>query len=119
MKPRFLLDEHVNRAIQRQLRRLQPSIDVLSIGDAGAPGSGTSDPEILNWIEENGCILVTENRSTMPNHISAHHAAGREFPGILWLRPAVGIGQVVEELYLIWVTSEAEEFRNCSFFIPL
>ena len=119
MKPRFLIDERVNRAIQRQLRRIQPDIDVLSIGDLGAPGAGTPDPEILIWIEENGYILVTENRSTMPNHIAEHHASGRQFPGILWLRPSAGIGKVVEELYLIWVTSEAEEFRNCSFFIPL
>ena len=29
-KPRFLLDEHVNRAIQRQLRRLDPRIEVLA-----------------------------------------------------------------------------------------
>ncbi len=27
MKPRFLLDEHVNRAIQRQLRRLDLRMD--------------------------------------------------------------------------------------------
>ena len=43
MKPRFLIDEHVNRAIQRQLRRIQPDIVVLSIGDPGAPAAGTSD----------------------------------------------------------------------------
>jgi hypothetical protein len=119
MKLRFLIDENVNRAIQRQLRRIQPDIDILSIGDPGAPGAGTSDPEILIWIEENGYVLVTENRSTMPYHIAEHHASGRQFPGILWLRPAVGIGQVIEELLLIWATSEAEEFRNRSFFIPL
>lgn len=35
MKPRFLLDEHINRAIQRQLRRLDPRIDVLAINDSG------------------------------------------------------------------------------------
>ena len=29
MKPRFLLDEHVNRAIQRQLRRLDLRIEEL------------------------------------------------------------------------------------------
>ena len=119
MKPRFLIDEHVNRAIQRQLRRIQPDIDVLSIGDPGAPRTGTPDPEILIWIEKNGYILLTENRSTMPNHIAEHHASGRQFPGIFWLRPSAGIGKVVEELFLIWATSDAEEFRNCSFYIPL
>jgi len=50
MKPRFLLDEHVNRAIQRQLRRLDPRIEVLAIGDPGAPPAGTPDPDLLRWI---------------------------------------------------------------------
>ena len=30
-KPRFLLDEHINRAIQRQLRRLDIRIEVLAV----------------------------------------------------------------------------------------
>ena len=72
MKPRFLLDEHVNRAIQRQLRRLNPNVDVLAIGDPGAPSTGTSDPDILTWLEESGYIFVTENRSTIPRHLSAN-----------------------------------------------
>jgi hypothetical protein len=32
MKPRFLLDENVNRAVQRQLQRLDREIEVLGIG---------------------------------------------------------------------------------------
>lgn len=119
MKPRFLLDEHVNRAIQRQLRRLHPDIHVLAIGDPGAPGSGTSDPEILSWLEENAYILVTENRSTMPKHIADHFATGGHLSGVFWLRPRVSLGSIVEELYLIWVTSEAEEFKDSALFIPL
>jgi hypothetical protein len=90
MKPSFLLDEHVNRAIQRQLRRLDPDIDVLAIGDPEAPRSGTSDPDILVWLETNGYILVTENRNTLPGHLTDHYASGRHVPGILWIRPNVG-----------------------------
>ena len=119
MKPRFLLDEHVNRAIQRQLRRLDPRIDVLAIGDPGAPPAGTSDPDLLRWIEEHGYILVTENRSTIPGHLSDHFAAGRHIPGLFWIRPGVGIGQVIEELYLIWYASTADEYRDRPLFIPL
>ena len=119
MKPRFLLDEHVSRAIQRQLRRHDPGIDVLAIGDPGAPLSGTADPDILIWQEQNGYILVTENRSTIPVHLSDHLAAGRHVPGILWIRPGVGIGRIIEELYLIWLASEADEYWDRPLFIPL
>jgi hypothetical protein len=119
MKPRFLLDEHVNRAIQRQLRRLDPQIEVLAIGDPGAPPAGTSDPDILGWLEENGYILVTENRSTIPVHLSDHFAAGRHIPGVFWIRPGVGIGRIIEELHLIWFVSTAGEYQDRLLFIPL
>jgi len=119
MRPRFLLDEHINRAIQRQLRRLEPQIEVLAIGDSSTPSAGTSDPDILSWLEENGYILVTENRSTLPVHLSDHFAAGRHIPGVFWIRPGVGIGRIIGELHLIWFASTAEEYQDCMLFIPL
>ena len=62
MRPRFLLDENTDRAIQRQLQRLNARIDVRLVGDAEVPSRGTSDPDILVWMECNGYILVTKNR---------------------------------------------------------
>ena len=119
MKPRFLLDEHVNRAIQRQLRRLDRQIDVLAIGDPEAPPTGTLDPDILVWLETHGYLLVTANRSTMPVHFTAHLAMGRHIPGIIWLRPGVSLGRIIDELYLIWVASTADEYQDALLFIPL
>ena len=94
MKPRFLLDEHINRAIQRQLRRLDVRIDVLAIGDSGAPDAGAPDPDILDWLERNSYVLVTRNRRTIPAYLTERWAAGRHIPGIFWIRPGVGIGRV-------------------------
>lgn len=119
MRPRFLLDEHVNRAVQRQLRRWSTEIEALAIGDTGAPARGTSDPEILIWLEERGFLLVTEDRSTVPVHLSQHLEAGRYVPGALWIRPQAGIGTIIEELYLIWSVATAEEFVDQALFIPL
>jgi hypothetical protein len=119
MKPRFLLDEHVNRAIQRQLRRLDVRIEVLAIGEPGAPTTGTSDPDLLVWLEKEDDILVTENRSTMPVHLADHYAAGGHIPGILWIRPRIGLGVVIEALHLIWLASEAGEYHDRTLFIPL
>ena len=119
MKPRFLLDEHVNRAVQRQLRRLDPRINVLAINDPEAPRAGLSDPEILIWIEKRGYILVTENRSTIPGHLIDHYAAGRHVPGIFWLKPHAGLASIIEELYLIWAASTADEYEDRALFIPL
>ncbi|MFQ5668393.1 MAG: DUF5615 family PIN-like protein [Candidatus Binatia bacterium] len=119
MKPRFLLDEHINRAIQRQLRRRNPGIEVLAVGDSGAPAAGMSDPDILRWLEQTGYILVTENRATMPVHVSEHFAVGRHIPGLFWIRPGVGIGDIIEELHLIWSASMANEYQDRLLFSPL
>lgn len=119
MKPRFLLDENVKHAIQYQLRQRNPQIQVFAVGNEGVPPRGTPDPEILIWIEENQCILVTENRSTMPVHLADHFAAGRHHPGILWIRRNTGIGELVFELEMIWTAAEAEEYFDKTDFIPL
>ncbi len=118
-RPRFLLDEHIPRAVQRQLRRRDMRVEVLAVGDPGAPPSGTPDPEILEWIEEHGYILVTENRRTLPAYLSAHFEAGRHIPGLFWLRPGTTIGEVVEELHLIWQLCAAEEFLDRALYLPL
>jgi hypothetical protein len=119
VKPRFLLDEHVNRAIQRQLRRLDNQIEVLAIGDPEAPPTGTLDPEILVWLESHGYLLITAKRSTMPRHFTAHLERGHHIPGIIWLRPGISLGRIIEELYLIWTASTAEEYQDALLFIPL
>ena len=116
---RFLLDEHVSPAIQRQLRRLAPQIEILAVGDAEAPPNGALDPDILVWLEENNYILVTENRNTMPAHFSDHLAAGRHVPGIFCIRPNFTIGRIIDELYMIWYASTADEYRDRILFIPL
>src|SRR5215213_4790922 len=73
MKPRFLLDEHIDHSIQRQLRRIDPQVDVVAIGDSSSPPVGTSDSDILLWMEATGYILITENRSTIPGHLNDHY----------------------------------------------
>jgi hypothetical protein len=119
VKPKFLLDEHVDLAIQRGLRRREPEIEVLRVRDPGAPPAGTLDPDILIWLEDQGYILVTENRSTIPDHLVEHFAAGRHIPGIFWIRPHTSIGRVTEELFLVWSASNAEEYFDRTLFIPL
>lgn len=118
-KVRYLLDENVNRAVQRQLSRLAEGIEVLAIGDPEAPPKGSSDPEILEWIERHGYILVTENRRTIPMHLREHWAKGRHVPGIFFLRPFASLSAIIEDLYLIWLVADAEEFVDQTIYLPL
>ncbi len=119
MKPHYLLDEHINPAIQRQLRRLIREIDVRCVGDANAPSKGTLDEEILGWAAINEFILVSEDRRTLPSTIAARLSTDNHIAGVLFIRSGAQIGDIIETLELIWHTSEQAEFLDCTLFIPL
>ena len=116
---RYLLDENMPHAIQHQLLRIEPKMDVLVMGASGAPPLGTSDPDILRYIEQVGRILVTRNRHTMPDHLRDHLHAGHHVPGIFVVTPGLSLGVVIRELHLIWGASEAEECRDLILYLPL
>lgn len=67
----YLLDEHIPPIYRTQLLYHEPSLTVLTIGDEGAPARSTSDPEILKWCEQNNFNLITNNRNSIPQHLSA------------------------------------------------
>ena len=118
MKPRFLLDEHLGRAIQRQLRRRDARIEILLVGDPNASVRGLLDPDLLLWLEATGYILVTSDESTIPGHLIDHYNQGRHLPGVFWIRDGASLGQIIEALFIIWEASEAEEYVDRLLHIP-
>jgi hypothetical protein len=88
------------------------------MGDPDAPSLGTLDPDILSHVEQSRRLLVTDNRKSMPEHLDAHWSAGRTIWGLFWVRPKTPIGLLAESLYLLWETSEAEEWINVVTWIP-
>jgi hypothetical protein len=80
---------------------------------------GTSDPDLLAWIEKTGYILVSGNRRTIPEHVRAHYAAGHRIPGILLLRRGASLGEDIEQLYLLWAASDAEEYMDRLLYLPM
>ncbi len=118
MKPRFLLDEHLGRVIQRQLRRRDAQIEILLVGDPNAPARGILDTDLLLWLEGAGFILVTSDESTIPEHLIDHYNQSRHVPGIFWIRDGASLGQIIEALFTIWDASEAEEYVDRLLHIP-
>ncbi|MEA3349609.1 MAG: DUF5615 family PIN-like protein [Chloroflexota bacterium] len=117
--PRFLLDEHIPHSVRDQLLRLDDRLDILVIGHPLAPKKGTLDDEILTWIEETGYILVTSNRRTIPIHVRDHFEVGGHIPGIILLRRGASLGEIIEQLYLLWAASDAEEYLDRILYIPM
>ena len=119
MQPRFLLDEHVNPAVQRQLQRRSLELVVLRVGEIGAPPKGTPDADLLAWAEVERFVLVSEDRSTLPDCLRARLDSGGHSYGILWIRPGTTVGHLIEELFPIWQVCEVDEFRDRGIYIPL
>ena len=116
---RYLLDENVDPLFRTELLRHEAEIVVWRIGDPTTPRRGTLDPDILDWCESNGFILVTNNRKSMPLHLQDHLEKGRHIPGILELNPNMSIGETIEELILIWLASESDEYQDQIIYLPL
>jgi hypothetical protein len=116
---KYLLDENVDRSYLVQLRRQEPELTVLMVGDPGNPPKGTLDPEILLWCEVTGFVLVTNNRASMPVHLANHLAQGRHIPGIFILNSDLGMGENLEELILAAIASLKNEYQDRIVYLPL
>ena len=116
---RYLLDENMSHGVRDQLLYHEPTLPVLCIGDDMAPALGTPDPLILDWLEKNDYILISRNRKTMPAHLKEYLDMGKHVPGILLIRRGISIGQLVEDLLLIWETSELKDYQDRIEYLPL
>jgi hypothetical protein len=118
VKPRLLLDENLSPALRDALLRHDPTIDVLRVGDAGAPALSTPDPAILTYLEQHQRILITDNRASIPGHVADHLAAGGQHWGIFTIRPRAGLAEIIEALILLCEASSADEWHNAMRWIP-
>lgn len=115
---KFLLDENLPRLYRVQLARRLPGLLVWAIGDPGAPQRGTQDPEILMWCGERGFLLVTNNRASMPRHLTEYLAQGLHMPGILTMRRQATVNAVLDDLILVANVARDDEFQDQLIYIP-
>jgi len=115
----LLLDENVDPLFRVELLKRNSDLVIWRVGDPDVPPRGTLDPEILIWCETRQFILVTNNRDSMPVHLSEHLAQGRHSPGVIEMNQNMTIGQTVEELLLIGGASEMSEYRDRLVYLPL
>ena len=116
MKIKFLADEDLRRSILLGVRRREPSVSFLSAFDVGA--AGKSDSAVLRVAAEEGRILVSHDFRTMPQHFR-RFADSAFSPGVFLLAQSLGPSRAIEELVTIWLASEAEEWANQLWSLPL
>ena len=103
-KPRFHLDESVDPALARALRR--HGIDVTTTVEVGLRTA--ADAEQLAFAHATGRVLITHDTDFLRSakQETAH-------PGIVFIRHGkLSIGAMAEELILLWEIFRAEELRG-------
>jgi hypothetical protein len=116
MKIQFLADENLRRAIVLGLRRREPSANFMQAYEAGAVGK--DDPTVLQIAAELNRILVSHDVRTLPQHFGkfiARHTS----PGVILIPQKLPLSITIEQLELIWLASETEEWVNQFRFLPL
>jgi hypothetical protein len=116
MRPRFQADADLNHRIVVGLRRQEPAVDFLGADDGGVVG--LSDADVLEIAAEAGRILISHDRKTMPAHF-AKLVDRRASPGLIIVSQSLDIGAAIEDLLLIWATTNAEEWHDRIGFVPL
>lgn len=119
MAIKYLIDENVNPLYPNQIKLKEPEIIIKVVGELETPAKGTLDPAILCWCEEKNFILVTNNRTSMPLHLADNIAVNHHIPGIFILNPNLSIGENIEELILVALASEDDEYRDRIVYLPL
>ena len=79
---------------------------------------GLPDPDVIGGAAESGRILVSHDRKTMPGHF-ARFRETRSSPGIIIVSQNLDIGATIEDLLLIWATTDSKEWLNHLGFVPV
>jgi hypothetical protein len=116
---RFLVDECVPSSLVRGLSRRIPEVTVNQVGDKHTPPKGTPDNEVLEYCEKNKLILITADRSTLPNHVAEHLSRGHHTWGVLVVGANISLGQMLDDLCLIHEASEDFEWMDVFYYLPL
>ena len=114
---RLATDEDFNNRIVRGLLRRQPTLDILRVQDTGL--SGKSDKEVLAWASAEGRILLTHDITTMKQAAYDRIAAGLPMPGVFEISQEVAIGRAVDDILLLALCSDQEEWDGQVRFLPL
>lgn len=113
---RLLIDQDLDQDILRGLVRRFPQLDAMTAFEIGM--SKATDPQLLVRAGQEGRIVVTHDRRTMPGHAADLMNEGINIAGLIVVPRRLPIHQVIEELVLIITCTEADEWMNIIRYLP-
>ena len=116
MPIRLLADENFDHIVVRGLFRQAPALDLVRVQDVGL--TGASDQTILAWAAANGRILLTHDRSTVPDFAYARLADSLPMTGVFVVDDRAAIRDCIDSLLLIDEESDTPEWNGQVIYLP-
>jgi predicted nuclease of predicted toxin-antitoxin system len=113
----LLSDENFHGNIVRGLFLREPNLDLVRVQDVGL--QEIDDPTILDWAATNDRIVLTHDRSTMPDFAYDRLLRGEAMPDLFVISNKMQIGQAIDELLILANCSEKDEWKGVVLYLPL
>lgn len=116
MRANFLADANFDLVILSAIKRREPAFDFQTGHEAGL--AGLEDLDVLAVAAQAGRVLVTHDVRTMSRHF-ASFIEEQISSGVLLVPQSLPRRDVVEDLLLMWVAMDSEEWMNRIMSLPL
>lgn len=115
---RFAADENFDGRILDGLRARLPDLDIVRVQDTEMYKS--PDDKLLNWLAEEGRILLTHDVRTMPRIVFERVRTGLPVPGVIEVhKEDTSIGAGIDDLEVVIGAGTPEDFENQVKYIPI
>jgi hypothetical protein len=115
---RFLCDEDVSHDVIAFLRSAEPALDLLAIGEAGAPPKHTADSVVYRAAVTLGRTLISGDKKTMKGLVTADLLAGGHNYGAIFLRSGHSVASYATTIHLIWYCESTNDWLDRIDYIP-
>jgi predicted nuclease of predicted toxin-antitoxin system len=112
----LLIDQDLDHDILRGLIRRIPQLDAVTAFEIGM--SEATDPQLLIRAAQEGRIIITHDRKTMPAHAADLIGEGENIAGLFVVPRSMPLHQALEDLELMITCSENEEWVNVIRYLP-
>ena len=116
MNVRFLADADLKFQIVVAVRQLEPAVDFQSANEAGL--TGVKDSDVLLYAARERRIVVSHDRSSMPDHFFSF-IRSHQSPGLIIVSQRFPISAAANDLVLMWAASKPAEWENKVVFLPV
>ena len=113
---RLLIDQDLDHDILRALLRRIPQLDAVTAFEVGMREA--TDPQLLIWAAQEGRVIITHDRRTMPVHAADLMSEGKNIVGLFVVPRRLPLHQVIEDLELMIACSENDEWVNVIRYLP-